>query len=210
MDARKLVEEDLKKCIAKALRLKVLSNPRISGDFFSNRQQITSKYTFFTCEHDYLEKYSKSYEQGEFLATLNDGAFLQINYEFVLPRKNTSYLAKMNLCYLPPVEADEIKNEYIRIDYDNSSSSFFHASAHVHFGFRNTMRIPINEVLLFSEFLQLVLYLFYPDSFRLLFENGTRMTTTRNTLPEKLTKERVLLDELEDFYYLRVTNTNMT
>lgn len=204
MDARKIVEEDMQANIRKAMKLGILSNPRMSGEFFKDRRAITSKYTRFADEHDYLENYFRKYEQGEFLAAFQDGAFLQINYEFDLPSKNSSYLAKMNLCYLPPVtETGEIKNEYIRIDYSNSpDNSFFHAYAHVHIGFRNAIRIPIDEVLLFSEFLNLILYLFYPEYFKLFCSEEHETTNTQDkSVFGKLTKDKILTKELESFFY---------
>ena len=204
MDARKVVEEDIRTCIRKAMKLGILLNPRTSGDFFANRKKITSKYTRFIDEADYLENYFKKYEQGEFFATLNDGAFLQINYEFDIQSKKTSYLEKMNLCYLPPVtEAGELQNEYIRIDYNNSiDNSFFHAYAHVHIGFRNAIRIPIDEVLLFSEFLEMILYLFYPEQFKMLCAEVYKTTNTKDkTQFGKLTKDKILTKELEKYFY---------
>lgn len=203
MDARKIVEDDIQTCIRKAMKLGILSNPRMSGNFFKDRKTISSKYTRFADEAAYLENYFRKYEQGEYLATLEDGAFLQINYEFDIQSKKTSYLKKMNLCYLPPVtEAGEITNEYIRIDYSNSSdNSFFHAYAHVHIGFRNAIRIPIDEVLLFSEFLEMILYFFYPDQFKA-FCAGTYQTsnTKDKSTPGKLTKDRVLTKELAQYF----------
>ncbi len=210
MDARKMVEDDLKESIRKALRLGILFNPRISGTFFNDRRVITSKYTFFTDEEDYLSNYSNRYEQGEFLATLEDGGFFQINYEFDIKGKKTSYLEKMNLCYLPPVtQSGALKNEYIRVDYVNSpDNSFFHAFAHVHIGFRNSIRVPIDEVLYFSEFLSLILYLFYPEGFKQ-FCSGKYQTT--NTIDKartaKLTKENVLSKELQEFFYWKTVTT---
>lgn len=204
MDARKIVEDDIRACIRKAMKLGILSNPRMSGDFFGDRKIISSKYTRFANESDYLENYFKKYEQGEFFATLEDGAFLQINYEFEVQSKRTSYLEKMNLCYLPPVnENGELKNEYIRIDFNNSSdNSFFHAYAHVHIGFRNAVRIPIDEVLLFSEFLEMILYLFYPEHFKTLCAEVYKTTNTKDkTLSGKLTKDKVLTKELEKYSY---------
>lgn len=206
MDARKAVEEDIKRCIRKATKLGILANPRMSGEFFSDRKFISSKYTRFADENDYLENYFKKYENGEFFATLDDGAFLQIHYEFDIQSKRTTYLTKMNLCYLPPVsENGELQNDYIRIDYSNSpDNSFFHSFAHVHIGFGGSIRIPLNDVLFFSEFLELVLYLFYPDQFKLFCKDIRKTSNTRDkSQTGKLTKDKVLTKELEDFFYLR-------
>ena len=108
------------------------------------------------------------------------------------------------ICYLPPVsENGELRNEYIRIDYNNSpSNSFFHAYAHVHIGFRNSIRIPIDEVMLFSEFLNMILYLFYPEQFQLLCSEKHRIGNTKDKSQSgKLTKDKVLTKELEQFFY---------
>lgn len=206
MDAYKKVQEDITISVKKAMKLGILINPRMSGDFFKNRKKIASKYSYFVNETDYLENYSKKYEQGEFLIALDDGAFLQINYEFDV-KKRVSYLEKMNLCYLPPVTNGEVKNEYIRIDYNNSDdNSFFHAFAHVHIGFKNDIRIPINEVLLFSEFLELLLYLFYPEQFKLFCKEKYKTTNIKDTSQQgKLTKDKVLTQELEKFFYWKTT-----
>lgn len=204
MDARKLVEADMKHSISQALRSNILLNPRIAGEFYGNKRAITSKYTRFHDEEDYLSNYSKRYEQGEFLAAFKDGAFLQINYEFDIAGKKTSYITKMNLCYLPPVMEDgKIKNEYVRIDYSNSSdNSFFHAFAHVHVGFRNAIRIPIYDVLLFSEFLDLILYFFYPEDFEAFCNRKYQTTNTQdNSGNGRLTENKVLTKELEKFFY---------
>lgn len=204
MDARTIVENDIKSYINKALKLGILTNPRTSGQFYEDRMIISSKYTRFADEADYLKNYYKKYEQGEYLATLEDGAYLQINYEFDIRSRNKSYLKKMNLCYLPPVIDGKIENEYIRIDYCNSNdNSFFHAYAHVHIGFRNAIRIPIDEVLLFSEFLAMILYCFYPSQFKELFSDCKTSNTIDKSISGKLTDDKVLTKELEKFIYLK-------
>lgn len=204
MDAHKIVEEDIQTYIRKAMKAGILVNPRISGDFFKKPTIISSKYTRFNDETDYLEQYSHKYENGEYFVALYDGAFFQIHYEFQVQRKSMVFLEKMNLCYLPPVsENGELRNAYIRIDYNNSpSNSFFHAYAHVHIGFRNSIRIPIDEVMLFSEFLNMILYLFYPEQFQLLCSEKHRIGNTKDKSQSgKLTKDKVLTKELEQFFY---------
>lgn len=209
MDARKAVEEDIKNCIRKATKLGILANPRMSGDFFKDRKSISSKYTRFADKNDYLENYFRKYEKGEFLATLDDGAFFQIHYEFDIQSKRNTYLSKMNLCYLPPVsQSGELQNEYIRIDFSNTAdNSFFHAYAHVHIGFGGEIRIPLNETLYFSEFLELILYLFYPDQFKSFCKDMRKMGNTRDkSQTGKLTKDKVLTKELEQFFYLKTVS----
>lgn len=207
MDARKDIEADMKSYINLALEKGVIVNPRIRGEFYSNRQQISSKFTRFSDEEDYLKRFSKQYENGEFLAALLDGSYLQVNYEFDVKSKNKSSLSKMNLCYLPSVEEGKILNEYIRVDYTSSDdNSFFHPYAHLHIGFRNSIRIPIDEVTLFSEFMRIILYLYYPDQFKEIYENKYKTTNTKNTSRAcRLTKHAVLTYEIEQNFYLKIT-----
>ena len=82
MDAHKIVEEDIQTYIRKAMKAGILVNPRISGDFFKKTTIISSKYTRFNDETDYLEQYSHKYENGEYFVALYDGAFFQIHYKF--------------------------------------------------------------------------------------------------------------------------------
>ena len=205
MDAHKIVAEDMQRSINKALRLRILSNLKTGGDFYKNPACISSKHTMFADQDDYLQNYHHKYEQGEYLAAFQDGAFLQVNYEFEHTRKRHAYLKKMNLCYLPAVESDYIKNEYIRIDYDATvKSSFFHPVAHVHIGFTNSIRLPIDEVFLFSEFLQWILYLYYPEEFETYNGGALKTSNTFDKEPYgKITKEKVLSTELAAYYYLK-------
>lgn len=205
MDAHKIVVTDMQESISRALRLRILSNPRIHGDFYKNPTCISSKYTRFANQEDYLQNYHHKYEQGEYLATLQDGAFLQIHYEFERSGKRHAYLKKMNLCYLPAVDDNSMKNEYIRVDFDNTNqNSFFHPIAHVHIGFTNSIRLPMDEVFLFSEFLRWILYLYYPEDFRTYVDSSIRTSNTVDKSSEgKITKNKVLSTELEAYYYLK-------
>lgn len=211
MDAHKEIANDIREYLSKGIRLGILLNPRTPEGFYTNNRSISSKYSFFSDEKDYLSNYHLKYEQNEYFVAFEDGAFLQINYEFELKRKREIFIKKINLCYLPPVdELGIIKNEYIRFDYDNSTdNSFFHSFAHMHIGFSKSFRMPIEEVFYFSEFLAFILYLFYPEQFSLMF--GKKYITT-NTLQEsgygKLTQSMVLTKELEQFFYLAIPKTN--
>lgn len=203
MNAHEIISKDIKSFVSKALHTGVLVNPKTPGDFYSNKSSIKSKYSFFSNEEDYISNYHKKYELGEYFIALCDGSYIQINYEFETKRKRDSYLKKMNLCYLPAVVDGEIKNEYIRIDYsDTTDNSFFHPYAHVHIGFKNTIRIPINEILLFSEFIKIIFYLFYPDEFKKIFPEIKTTNTIEKSVVGKATNKKVITNELESFMYL--------
>ena len=205
MDAYKIVAADMQESINKALRLRILSNPRIQGNFYKNPSCISSKYTRFANLADYLQNYHHKYELGEYLASLQVGAFLQVLYEFERTGKRHAYLTKMNLCYLPAVDDDSMKNEYIRVDFDSTNqNSFFHPVAHVHIGFTNSVRLPVDEVFLFSEFLRWILYLYYPEDFQTYTDGSIRTSNTVDKSTDgKITKNRVLSTELETYYYLK-------
>ena len=89
MDARRKVEDDMKSSINKALQKKILLNPRMGGTFFADQSKISSKYSMFSNEEEYINEYSHRYEEGCYLATFEDGAFLQVNYEFSAKKKKT-------------------------------------------------------------------------------------------------------------------------
>lgn len=205
MNARQVVEEDIKIFSKKALKNGILINPRMSGDFFKNKNEISSKYSRFSDEEDYLMRYNKQYEDGEFFAAFEDGAFLQINYEFNIQSRNISYVSKMNLCFLPSVVDNRMEHEYIRIDYnDSDDNSFFHTFAHMHIGFKNKFRLPLEDVFLFSDFLRIILYLYYPNNFNSLFSGTYKVSNTiKKGLYGTVTKEHVLTDEVQENIYLK-------
>ena len=61
------------------------------------------------------------------------------------------------------------KKEYIRYDYAKTSSSdFYHCFSHLHIGIKNELRIPINKILFVSDFVLLILFLYYKTSFELI------------------------------------------
>ena len=207
MDAFVIVKDDLDKVVRKALSLRIIQNPKISGEFFNNNTVISSKYSFFDDEEDYRANAAKKYEAGEYLFAMMDGAFLQINYEFTRRSKRRCFLSKMNLCYLPPVVGGLLLKDYIRIDFNEEDSSFFHSNAHLHVGFLNEIRIPLDDVLLFSKFFNLILYCFYPEDFKT-FNDGILSISHsfNNNSTTRLTQNVVLSDELKSFLYLQILN----
>ena len=98
-----------------------------------------------------------------------------------------------------------MKNEYIRVDFDSTNqNSFFHPVAHVHIGFTNSVRLPVDEVFLFSVFLRWILYLYYPEDFQTYTDGSIRTSNTVDKSTDgKITKNRVLSTELETYYYLK-------
>lgn len=205
MDAYRTVKEDLQKLISKTLKLGIIVNPKVGGGFYSNANKISSHYTFFRDEYDYLENYASAYENGKYIFALNDGSFFQLNYEFFRKTKNKIYLQKMNLCYLPKIENEYITNSYVRVDYDvnEKPASFIHTKAHMHIGFENSSRIPLDEVLLFSEFFEFICYCFYPDDYKKYFGIKYPKTITHNSQEGKLTQKSVLANELLEHTYIK-------
>lgn len=205
MDARQMIEDDIKTSMRKGIKLGILINPRISGCFFSDRLHISSQYSMFSDELDFRNKYSQNYEDGKYLVALKDGAYFQVNYEFKIKRKRDSYVKKMNYCFIPSIIDNSIVNEYLRVDFNHTNdNSFFHSFAHLHVGFKNCIRIPMDEVMLFSEFLLMILYYYYPEDFKTFVNNeNIYKNTVDDSVCGKFTENRVLSRELEKYLYIK-------
>ena len=202
MNARVVIADDIKASINRGLHACALVNPRIPGEFYSDELFISSKHTRFKDELDYKEKFPEVFANGDYFVGLPDGACLQIMYKFSKKNK-TTYLENSSLSYLPLVDNDQIKNEYIRFDYssDAGTSSFFHACAHLHIGFKNAIRIPTKETMLLSEFIMMILYLYYPKEYE--SYTKTSPTYTRDDKHEgRHTKKEVLATELKTVFFL--------
>jgi hypothetical protein len=205
MDAYTEVRKDILDFTRAGLNSGIIQNPSIGGDFFADNSCITSRHSFFRDEEDYLNRYFYAYENREYVFTFMDGSFVQLHYEFEKIRKRTVYIKKMSLAYLPNVVDGKMVNNYIRIDYDQlTESSFFHSAAHVHIGFANNFRLPFDDVILLSEFFELISYCYYPDAYTTYKAGGMPRTYTHNREPGRLTKNTVLADEiLANAYVLR-------
>lgn len=60
-------------------------------------------------------------------------------------------------------------SNYLRLDYTFSEkdyTEFLHSRCHLHVGMNNNFRIPVSKVPLFSDFLDLVLFLNYPEQWK--------------------------------------------
>jgi hypothetical protein len=104
---------------------------------------------------------------------------------------------------MPNVKDNKLVNEYVRVDYDTEvKNSFFHADAHLHIGFNGDIRIPIDEVMLFSEFCSFILYLYYSEDFKKLYNRPVSHTIDK-TIAGKVSINKVLSDELSRYLYIR-------
>lgn len=202
MDAYNVVLADLKKYLKKGLKENIFVNPHIPDSMLKNSNQITSKYTRFNDELDFLQLYESKYESGEYLVALDDGSYFQINYEFN-GKRNKSRLEKMNLCYLPAVKDECILNEYIRLDFSKHKEecSFYHSSAHLHVGLKNSLRLPAKDIMLFSEFCNMIFYLYYPTYFEKMGNNSTSYSDDCNGFV-RYTSKAVLSLENRAYIYL--------
>jgi len=209
MNAYKDIKDDITKFISSSLNLKLTQNAQVGGGFYQPTA-ITSKYSIFADEEYYRNNYSKNYEEGKYFIALMDGSYFQINYEFSVRSKYKSEVSKMNLCFLPNVKEDKLVKEYIRIDYDQESFSFFHSMAHMHVGFKNDVRIPLDDIMLFSKFFQLILYLYYKDDFIIWNDSLEKPLIIGHTKKlsdnDKLTKYDPLAEEISKFLFFKHIN----
>lgn len=206
MNAYKLVKDDLKHFISKGLELDIIANPNV----IYKENKIGTEHSFFANELECIKNRHKEYECRKYFCTLlKDDSYFQINYEFIIKSKNKSYLKKMNLCYIPGLDNNEnLINEYIRLDYDSeTTNSFFHPLVHIHIGFKRNFRLPFNDVMLFSEFCEFVLYLYYPDDFKKLNLNNLALSNTYNLSSYgRLTENITLSRELKKYKYFKVSD----
>ena len=80
MDAFREIKQDLLSFVRTWTKTGIVVNPQIGGDFFSDEENINSKYIFFKTEEDYIANFAESYEKGQYLCALEDGSFFQIRY----------------------------------------------------------------------------------------------------------------------------------
>ncbi len=201
MNAYKEVKQDIKRTISIGLSNGILVNPK---DPKATDISITSKHSFIDKCDNYSESYQHDYELGNYLFAMNDGSYFQIHYDFINKSKNTSYIKQSSLCFLPGLnqETGQPIHSYLRLDYDSEGkNSFFHPQAHLHVGIGNDLRIPVDNILLFSDFFEFVLYLFYHDYLK----KWNKKLIIGHTLTlgeEGLTKYKVLADELTSYFFL--------
>ncbi|MCI8596527.1 MAG: DUF2290 domain-containing protein [Clostridia bacterium] len=205
MDAYKLIKEDIQSFVRTWLKTGLISNPQIGGDFFSDLISIKSKLSLIKDEEEYIKNFVDNYEKGMYLLTIDDGSFFQAAYEFNR-MKNAVYLVKASISYFPCVNAGKLIHPYIRLDYDSKiQNSFFHAITHLHIGFDNGIRIPTDEIPLFSEFFKFIMYLYYHDKF-LKIVNKKAITDTHTKDRGRLTQYIPISKELGDFVHLKLSN----
>jgi len=137
---------------------------------------------FIKREEEYPGKFIEIYENKEYLALLKDGSLITTLYEFSSDGKT---LKKATLIYYPNPnlklnlyddlssnEEDDPINEksllhplsnYLRIDYDIASANeVCHPVTHIHIGFLSKFRMGMNNLPPFSDFIELILFLYYP------------------------------------------------
>lgn len=200
MNAFREISDDLRKTIVKGLQHKIIVNPNPPSETPSS---ISSRYTFFRNEEEYKSEYVRAYEKNEYLFAMNDGSFFQINYEFNKKSKNKVYFSKMNLCFLPNIIDDKLTHSYIRLDFDPGNNSFFHSQAHLHIGFESDIRLPVNDIILFSDFFEFIIYLFYNEALPV-WNEKLKIGHTISKGLDRLSEYDILPKELENYFYLHL------
>jgi len=206
MNAYQEIKSDISKLITNGLKLGLIVNPRASDRIFHGNR-ISSGYTFFDDEKEYIEKRRESYEKDLFLFALKDGAILQLNYEFDINKK-VSTISKINIAYLPALDDSDkpLSSNYIRVDYDpgNKSNSIFHESTHAHIGFYSTPRIALSKIVRPSEFFELILFLFYPGDFTIWTKRNipSGKYQTEKLGAKELTKNKACSEWIQKFFHI--------
>jgi len=207
MNAKKEILEDISTTISKGLSKGIIMNPRKPMD---EGNKITCRHTRFTNEEDYCARCSEEYEDNNYLFTMEDGSYFQANFEFKIRSSKTSFLTKQTLCFLPSISETTHKpiHCYLRLDYDSEvCNSFFHSQAHLHVGLGNDLRIPVDNILKLSDFLEFVLYLFYEDKLQL-WRPELKTEHTISDSSTSLTQTQILANELKAYFYLHQKTTD--
>lgn len=157
-----------------------------------NPLSFTSGQSMFNDYFDYTERMVSEYEAGKFLVNLIDGSFFQLSITFT--GKRSQRIEKISIAYLPKIENQKWINDYIRYDYTSEGSSFFHSDSHIHIGLESDLRIPVNKLLDFEEFCSIVFFLYYPDFFIKIYNNG-------EVIKSKFDTETFLSHKLNHFIY---------
>lgn len=203
----KIIKDDLQQTIKKGLELGIISNPRTPAKMFVEQSKITSYYSYISTQSDYLEKYVEIFDDENYLFTLNDGSMLQVNYEFKNSKKD-SKISKMNLAYLPPVIDNCLSNDYLRIDYSDSDNSFHHSPMHLHVGFCGLVRLPLNSLSTVSDFLLIVLYMYYKKEFMIWKESLNIITSHTEEMSNEHLVSSPVSKEIRDFLCLNYRQKN--
>ena len=204
MDAYKIIKDDLISFIRTWLKTGLICNTQVSGEFFSNPTEIKSDVSYYKSETNYDEMFLEDYEKQRFLLALEDGSFFQVAFEFIKIKKNT-FLKKATLSFLPNNLNEGEWHSYLRMDYDlEGDNSFFHPVTHLHIGLHDDIRIPTDEIPLFSEFFKFVMYLYYKEKFFQIYKLDS-ISNTEIKDCGRLTSIMPISHEAKQFVYLNIS-----
>lgn len=227
MNAKEIVLHDIKSGIKKYLKENIIIQPNFVDKRDITVFSIESKHTITGIDKtsDYRTKFSEIDNASNYLCALNDGALVQVKYVFRMQGKSNN-LQEASLVYLPsPRECVELENgvqgrdiafqnmrNYIRIDMNEDKKTYSrisHPKAHMHIGLYNDFRIGLCRIPLFTEFIQIILYLNYPDIWKSKFMNDEDMNQfvkdfIRNRDKNIITQDSCLLDIEKNFISMTI------
>lgn len=168
----------------------------INGNFHERERAIGIKSEKITPER-YVESFNKMESEETYTLTLIDDSLICLYYEF----DETGVITKHELSFLPSYKVEDESDEYnddvspfelfkrirnyVRVDFDDVGyKEYTHSLIHAHFGCGkgNSIRIPVEHVVLPYEFLFFVLkYIYRIDDDELLtlqftYGRGSKLT----------------------------------
>ena len=187
MDLRRSLHDDVRMCIRNLIEAELVNNVNLPDfDAWSvgkpHEIEKSSRYT---------TRFLNIYNSRGYLMTLFDNSMILASYKFEQRAKKKFRVVKCSLSYWPNpglgvsptdgldrLEDDEeteitiaaalinddyaFSSNYIRLDYDlNSYREILHPSGHIHVGANNDLRLAIDRILSVSEFVDMILYLYY-------------------------------------------------
>lgn len=225
MNVKEVVLRDIKNGLSKYLKENIIIQPNFSDKRDITMYKIESKHTItgINKNSDYRMRFYEIDDTNNYICALNDGALIQVKYVFDKDGRN-NILKEACLVYLPsPRECAELENgaegrditfqnmkNYLRIDMNEDEKTYAkisHPKAHMHIGLYNDFRIGLYRVPLFTEFIEIILYLNYPDVWRSKFESKKDMNQfVENFIKNKniITRGACLEDIEKDFISITV------
>jgi hypothetical protein len=152
----------------------------------NNLEITSSKEKYFIGDlKRYCETYKKILEHKEYFLILKDLGIIQASY---LLSSDKNSIIKGSLIYYPnpgiPLGEDfslseefsqeqlsqfarSFDSKYLRIDLNSEShKEILHPASHLHLGIYPTGRIALKNIPLFSEFVDFILFLYYPEEWK--------------------------------------------
>ncbi|MBT2278849.1 DUF2290 domain-containing protein [Priestia megaterium] len=125
-----LIKDDIDTTIRKYLGLQLIMNPRFNEKKHCNHNKISSNKEESGIDKNstYIRNFFKSFNKGEYIFMLFDKSFIQVNYEFIVPKgQKEQVVSKGNLTFFPNpgLYSEDIVSELQSIADEGEREEFY-------------------------------------------------------------------------------------